>query len=190
MQPTATRATTSGGDPTGHLRDAFRDLHGTRLHAFALLVTLGDGARAARLAAQALESGAAAAADLRHPERAAAWLRARVVREDRRRRRSPVRTASARLAALSGLDVDQQTFAALSSLRHLERAALVAAVIERLDIRDVATIVGRGGGRLDALLRDARRRYLAGYAGDSTELGPASGPITKTIRDVATRAMA
>jgi hypothetical protein len=95
-----------------------------------------------------------------------------------------------RLAALSGLDVEPETFAALSSLTHLGRAALVSAAIERFDVRDVATIVGRGGARLDALLRDARQTYAARYAAASPGLGPGSGPITKKVREIAARALA
>src|SRR6187431_2709085 len=61
------------------LRAAFRELHGRRLHGFALLLTLGDRPGAARLASEALAAGAMRVDELRHPERAAAWLRHRLV---------------------------------------------------------------------------------------------------------------
>ena len=51
-----------------------------RLHGFAILVTLGDRRAAERAAGFALAAGAEQAAALRHPERAAAWLRARTLR--------------------------------------------------------------------------------------------------------------
>ena len=157
MQPTASETTTSSADAS--MRDAFRELHGTRLHAFALLLTLGDGARAAHLAGEAIAAGAAKADDLRHPERAAAWLRARVVRRARRATSRRKLDKWEQLAALFNLGVDQATLAALSRMRHFERAALVAAVIERFDLRDVATIVGRSGPGVASLLRRARRTY-------------------------------
>src|SRR5262245_49203152 len=75
--PSPERST--GAPDEGALRDAFRELHGRRLHGFALLLTLGDRAEAARLASDALDAGVARVDELRHPERAAAWLRRRVV---------------------------------------------------------------------------------------------------------------
>src|SRR5690606_20820527 len=66
------------------LRAAFDELHGSRLHGFALLLTLGDRARAARLAGEALAAAEPRIDALRHPERAAAWLRAHVVRSSHR----------------------------------------------------------------------------------------------------------
>ena len=65
------------------MRAAFRELHGRRLHGFALLLTLGDRPSAARLASEALADGAMRVEELRHPERAAAWLRHRVVERAR-----------------------------------------------------------------------------------------------------------
>jgi len=190
MQAPANPATSAGGSPATAVRDAFRDLHATRLHAFALLITLGDGRAAARLATDALAAGAANAADLRHPERAAAWLRMRVVRKAGDRHRSTELEASARLDTLSELDVDQLTLAGLAALRPRERAALVATMVERLDLRDVATIVGRNGAQLDAMLRRARRAYAARHAEESAGAEPPPGPIIDRIRDVAARAMA
>src|ERR687895_367576 len=61
--------------PVEVVRAAFRELHGRRLHGFALLLTLGDRERAASLASDALAAGQLRVDELRHPERAAAWLR-------------------------------------------------------------------------------------------------------------------
>lgn len=181
-------ATASAGPADPPLLDAFRDLHGSRLHGFALLLTLGDRSSAAQLAAEAIAAGADRLGELRHPERAAAWLRARVVRgaggDDRRLR------ASQRLAALAELGVGPAVLAGLSALSRSERAGLIATAIERLDRRDVAGIVGRDGDRLDSLLRRARRRYLAGAAATTDALEGPPGPIRERIAASAARTMA
>ena len=167
---------------------AFRDLHGARLHAFALLLTLGDRRRAALLAADAIAAAADHLGELRHPERAAAWLRARVTGDagsnDRRL------DADERLATLAELNVGAATLAGLSALTRPERAGLIASSIEGLDRRDVATVVGRDGRRLDSLLSRARRRYLAGAAASSEKLDGPPGPIAQRIVASAARTMA
>jgi DNA-directed RNA polymerase specialized sigma24 family protein len=167
---------------------AFRNLHGARLHAFALLLTLGDRRRAALLAADAIAAAADHLGELRHPERAAAWLRARVTDDagaDNRRL-----DADERLASLAELNVGAGALAGLSALSRLERAGLIAATIEGLDQRDVATVVGRDGRRLDALLRRARRRYLDGAAAAPEVLDGPPGPIGQRIMASAARTMA
>ncbi len=170
------------------LRSAFRDLHGSRLHAFALLLTLGDRRRAAHLAAEALSAGSDRLPELRHPERAAAWLRARVTgaagSDDRRL------DVEARLEALADLNVGPQALAGLSALRRVERAGLIATAVERLDRRDVAVIVNRDGERLDALLRRARRRYLDGATATPDAPANPSGPIGERIAGSVARTMA
>ncbi|MDQ2673157.1 MAG: hypothetical protein M3Y40_00700 [Chloroflexota bacterium] len=180
-------ASRAGAEPQA-LRSAFRDLHGGRLHAFALLLTLGDRARAAHLASEAIAAGAEHLPELRHPERAAAWLRARVTREagsdDRRLE------VDERLATLEDLHVGSAALAGLSGLSRLERAGLIATAVERLDRRDVAVIVGRDGERLDRLLRDARRRYLAGATATPDALDGAPGPIGERIASTAARTLA
>jgi DNA-directed RNA polymerase specialized sigma24 family protein len=170
------------------LQRAFRELHAPSLHGFALLLTLGDRRRALALSAEALAAADAHAAELRHPERAAAWLRSRVVaaaggRDSRI-------DAEARLDALGPLGVATSVLAGLAALGRLERAALIGSGIERLDDRDVATIVGRSGNRLDALLRRARRGFLEGSA--AAPVGPSGlgGPLTDLVRASAARAMA
>jgi hypothetical protein len=189
MQPSERPAEATVSRADRRLLDAaFRDLHGARLHAFALLLTLGDRRRAALLAADAIAAAGDHLADLRHPERAAAWLRAHVTGEagpdDRRL------DVAERLASLTDLNVGAAALAGLSALGRLERAGLIATAIEGLDLRDVATVVGRDGQRLDALLRRARRRYLSGAAASREALDGPPGPIGQRIVATAARTMA
>ena len=169
--------------PAEAVRAAFRDLHGRRLHGFALLLTLGDRPAAARLASEALAAGAARIGELRHPERAAAWLRRRVVEEARSVRKQP---GDSRV--LTELGADASVIASIAVLGRLERAALIASAIERLDHRDVAVVVGRDGSALDRLLRRGRERYLRAHAG--TDPGePPEGPIASHVHRLARRAL-
>ena len=190
MQAAANRAATAQGAPPELMRAAFRDLHGTRLHGFALLVTLGDRANAARLTAEALASGMARADELRHPERAAAWLRRRVTRaagrsgDPARRRAGPEDRQ-----ALAELGVDAAMFAGLSGLTTRQRAALVADSVERLDRGDVATVVGINGARLDRLIRSVRDRYAVAVASGLDDETAADGPTATRIRTLAARAL-
>ena len=170
------------------LQRAFRDLHARSLHGFALLLTLGDRRRSLHLAADALAAADAHAAELRHPERAAAWLRSRLTAAAGRR--DSRIDAEARLDALGPLGVTASVLAGLAALGVLERAALIGSGIERLDDRDVATIVGRGGNRLDALLRGARHRFLEGCAASPAGPSGLGGPLTDLVRASAARAMA
>lgn len=174
------------GPDAESVRAAFAELHGPRLHGFALLLTLGDGPRAARLASEALAAGAQRATELRHPERAAAWLRARIVRAvGRRTARS---TSAVPPDALETLGLDPAAIAALEALRPLERAAIVAGVVERLDRRDIATIVGRADADVDRLLTTARTRYMEIFGRATTEL-PLPGPIIQRVQAMADRAL-
>jgi DNA-directed RNA polymerase specialized sigma24 family protein len=168
-------------------RAAFRELHARRLHGFALLLVLGDRAHAARLAADALTAAAAQVDALRHPERAAAWLRQQVVRHANGTRpgrgRRPVEPG-----VLADLGADAGVVAGLALLAPRERAALIASAIERLDRRDVATIVGRDGTALDRILRRARQRYIAGYVAVMPE-AVGDGPLTARIHAVTRQTM-
>ena len=172
----------SPGSTAEAMRAAFRELHGRRLHGFALLLTLGDRPVAARLASEALAAGALQVEELRHPERAAAWLRRRVV--DRAR---VARGARVDAPVLLDLGVDEPLVAAFVSLDRLERAALIASTVERLDRRDVASIVGREGSSLDRLLRRARGRLMRTYSDAATD--PPEGPIASRVQSLARRAM-
>lgn len=170
-------------------RAAFRDLHGSRLHGFALLVTLGDQALAARLASEAIAEGTAHTDELSHPERAAAWLRRHVVRAAGRKLRDTPATGGRRRAALEELEADAVAFASLAVLDVRERAVVAAYTVERLDRRDVATIVGMDGARFERLLRHAHAKAIRS-AGRALDLHPPEGgPITKRIRDIAQRTM-
>jgi hypothetical protein len=172
----------------GTIRDAFRELHGQRLHGFALLLTLGDRALAARLTARAFADAEDRIAQLRHPERAAAWLRARVL-DAMPRRHEPPSPADER-AALDPLGVDAAVADGLGTLGTRERAALIAADVERLAVLDVETVTGRRGARLERLLARARRRYMAAYAAAPIAPTAQEGLLVRRIRAVAMRTMA
>jgi DNA-directed RNA polymerase specialized sigma24 family protein len=169
------------------LRAAFRDLHGRHLHGFALLMVLGDGPRAAQLAADALNAGVARLDELRHPERAAAWLRARVVRSARGLP-GPEARLSQRLHVLEALGADVAVVAGLAALGREERAALIATGVERLDRRGAAALVGRPSASLDRRLARARRRYAAAHRSAAAERS-AGGPLVDRIRETAARAI-
>ncbi|HYM51947.1 MAG TPA: hypothetical protein VEW45_00510 [Candidatus Dormibacteraeota bacterium] len=147
------------------LRAAFRDLHGARLHGFALLVSLGDRPRAARAAAEALAEGIRRSAELRHPERAAAWLRARALESLRQSASQRSETADGeRRASLRELGAADAVYDGLAALRIRERAALIATALERFDPIDVETIVGMANGSSRRLAARARERYLRAVA--------------------------
>ena len=169
--------------PPDVVRAAFRDLHGRHLHGFALLLTLGDAAGAAQLTVDALDAAGPRLDELRHPERAAAWLRARVGRMSR-----GIARGALRLQPLAELGVDPEVAGALGTLGHLERAAVIAASVERLDRRDVGTVVGRDGVALDRLLTRSRRRYAAAHAARAGE-EIAAGPMVDRVRAEAARAL-
>ncbi len=173
-------------------REAFRELHGPRLHGFAILLTPDDDHRAAQLAADALADGMTRVRELTHPERAGAWLRARVVRAARRpHRRGGTSGARFEHSSIEELGVTPRAAVALGRLGSLERAALIALVVERFDRGDVATIVGRNGARLDRLVQGALQKFAARHAmaAPPPGLGDASGPMVEAIRQTAQRAM-
>ena len=175
------------------LEAAFHDLHGSRLHGFALLVTLGDARRAEAAAGEALAAGGQQALALRHPERAAAWLRARVLRATRHRPPSHAAGDARRRSALEALGVDAAVYECLAALSNTARAALVASAIEGFETIDVETILGTGPERTQHLIAEARAGYLstAGYTRDgATSMSAwADGPLMARVRNVATRAM-
>jgi DNA-directed RNA polymerase specialized sigma24 family protein len=171
------------GPATDAVREAFRELHGQRLHGFALLLTLGDRPAAARLASEALAAGAVRLDELRHPERAAAWLRRRIVRDARIARNGRIDAGVMRDLGAAG-----PVATAIGSLDRLERAALISSGIERFDPRDVATIVGRDGSALERLLRRARERYLRAHA-TAADDPTVDGPIAEHVRTLARRAL-
>ena len=175
------------------LAEAFRDLHGSRLHGFAILVTLGEARSAEQAAGDALAAGARQAAALRHPERAAAWLRARTLRG---LPRGISRDASAevltRREALARLGVDDSVFEGLAALGIQARAALVASAIERFEPKDIETILGAGPAGTRRTISEARNRYL-GVVADLSEAQPAAssedanGELATRVHAVAAR---
>jgi len=193
ISPSSPAGTRAHGAPPdeANLRTAFRELHGARLHGFALLMTLGDRRLAAQLAADSLAAGARRVGMLRHPERAAAWLRARVARRAAGVGRSPGAAAElARRGAVEALGVEPAALAGLGSLQPRERAALIAASIERLDIRDVATILDTDGRRPARLVTRARRRYANAFAAAWEESdAPDNGPIARRVKSAADRGL-
>ncbi len=166
-------------------RAAFHELHGRSLHGFALLMMLGRHAPAGRCAGESIAAGMSRLDELRHPERAAAWLRRDLLG---RLPRLGEGRASDEAEALEVLGVDASVRAGLAALSQTQRAALVAADVERLGMRDVAMITGRSGTRLDRLLVDARRRYLEAYR---TAAAPhaTGGSIANHVATTARRAL-
>jgi len=185
MLETEPRPMPGGSLDTDPIRDAFRDMHGRSLHGFALLLCLGDRRAAAALATDALDAARDRLDELRHPERAAAWLRARVVRAAPRRSRLDADG----WAMLAELGAEEGVVRGLAALGHHERAAIIATAIERLDTRDVSTVVGRHGGWLDALMTSARRRYLRACL-RVTGMAVPDGPIARQVHETARRAIA
>jgi len=177
------------------LREAFRHVHGSRLHGFALLVSLGDARRAERAASEALASGEARASSLRHPERAAAWVRARLVPALRRSRRPGPTDMAARRGALRGLGVDGPAFDGLAALDFDARVAFVASSIERFAPLDVETILRTGPAATRRAIERARGRYLSVVASlpetdrPSLKAGAGlEGELARRVRMVAGRA--
>jgi DNA-directed RNA polymerase specialized sigma24 family protein len=175
------------------MAEAFRDLHGSRLHGFAILVTLGETRSAELAAGDALAAGAQRAAALRHPERAAAWLRARTLRGLRqgisRNASTPV---AARREALANLGVDEAVFQGLAALGVEARAALVASAIEQFEPIDIESILGAGPAGTRRMIAEARDRYLrvvgdlpAGQPGASPDYP--GGELATRVRGVAAR---
>ncbi len=157
------------------LTEDFIELHGDRLLGFAMLVTLGDATLASRLAAEALASGVERMDQLRHPVRAAAWLRARVTRSARLPAWGHQRPNEAeRRDELKALGVDPATFDGLSALDVRSRAAVVATSVEGFAAADVHEIIGS-----DDRVRRARRDYLQAYlaAAEARHTPPPGGDL-------------
>jgi DNA-directed RNA polymerase specialized sigma24 family protein len=172
------------------VREAFGDLHGPRLHGFALLVALGDAPHAERAAAMALAAGEAHATALRHPERAAAWLRARVLKSLRVRTIGSSVTAATRRANLAPLGVEGPVFDGLAALSPTERAALVAAMIEGFEAIDVEVILDMGPAAARRMAARAGARYRSAAARvELRSSPPASGGLEQRVQQVAGRAL-
>ena len=177
------------------LEAAFRDLHGPRLHGFALLVALGEVEVAERAAGEALAAGGQQAAELSHPDRAAAWLRAHAVRGLHQSiGRGPATAAAVRRAAVQSIGVDDVVYEGLTALTVEGRAALIASAIEHFEAEDTQTILGASPTAARRIIARALARYIevvGAQPGDPSASGPASqGLLARRIREVAARAMA
>jgi DNA-directed RNA polymerase specialized sigma24 family protein len=198
VAPSASSEAPSATEPDG---ESMRELHGRRLHGFALLVTLGDQPLAGRLAADALAADDVGTTELSRPALTAALLRRAVLRLATHREadleldqvivgmNSPVPPVDGP-AALESLRVDARAFAALRVLGIRQRAAIVATFVERLAPRDVATIVELDGARLESLVRDAL--HLATSAADANlpDQSTPDGPVVRRMRKIAARTLA
>ncbi len=180
--------TTMPDHPDADLSAAFRELHGRSLHGFALVLLLGDRAAAAALAGTTLEVVGADAARLRHPERAAAALRADLRRRARRAR--IVRGLSdGQLATLAGLGIGTASARALGSMTLRDRAALISADIERFGEDDVATILGTSTPQARRAAATARRRFVERHPGGDLDAPPAPNSIGARVVAVSQRTM-
>lgn len=147
-----------------------------------MLLALGDRDAAARLTAGALADAAGQVDSLRHPERGAAWLRARVVARAGRGRRSPEGAA-----ALEPLGARHWVVDALGALDSRERAAVIARMIEGFDLRDVGTVVGREGAALERLVGRGMRRYVAAVSAIDPAERERGGPVRDRLAEAARR---
>ncbi len=147
------------------------------------------------MASEALAAGAAQADALRHPERAAAWLRARVLRALQHGvSRDESMPAPERQRALARLGVDAAAYEGLAALSPTGRAAVVASAIERFESIDIETILGATPTAARRVLAQARARYLEAVGGrpagqPSAASASTEGLLAKTVREVAQRAM-
>jgi DNA-directed RNA polymerase specialized sigma24 family protein len=173
--------------PLSALQAAFRDVHTASLHGFAFLLTLGDATLAAQVTAAALAEGEREVERHRNPDRAAAWLRARVVRSLRRRQLDVSATS---YAALEPMGIARRTVAGIAALTIRERAALIAVQIERFDPQDTATILGVRNDSIGTLLRRARHRYLVAASAISSTDDQTEGTVRTKVRAIAEGALA
>jgi hypothetical protein len=170
-------------------RAAFRELHGARLYGFALVLAMGERQWAAQAATQALAEGELRLPELRHPERAAAWLRRRVVKLLQHPNLPPSLSAAERFRALSELGIGHAAKVGLDALSVVERAALVASDVERFTPVDVEEILGRRRGAANRLLQSARRRFLAAVAEEVPDPSEGPGPLARQVEWMAARAV-
>lgn len=134
--------------------------------------------------------------DLRHPERAAAWLRSAAVASlASGRLREP---EAARRETLRSLGVTDAAFDGLAGMDARERAAFVAAAVERFEPLDVETILRSDPGTTRRLVDRARSRYLLGAGtaigreprrGDAPPPEAPSGGLTRRIEALAEAAL-
>jgi hypothetical protein len=164
-------------------------VHARRLHGFALILTMGERQLAARASTQALTEAIRILPELRHPERAAAWLRHIVLNAVRKARPSTGLSSAERSRALTELGIGLTAMVGLEALSVLERAALVASDVERLSPIDVELVVGRSPNATRLLVHSARRRFVA-VAMKQVDVLDLAGPVSRRIEEVAARTVA
>jgi DNA-directed RNA polymerase specialized sigma24 family protein len=155
-----------------------------------LLLALGDRQLAAATASRALAAGMSEAARMHHPERAAVWLRRRVIRELPAAKRFRPRRTPPDAAALAELGAAPAVLEALAQLPFEQRAIFIAGEVERLDERDVAWMLGQPLSATRRALRDARARYLAATISAlraSPSPAPRPGPIARRVEEATAR---
>lgn len=187
-----------GGSPSNAedktaLATAFRETHERRIHAFALLLTLGDRPRAARLADEALSAAEPRVATLVHPERGAAWLRQRVLRRASRGAgalSSLVSRGRPKPRAIAEVGADTTLMTALASLSLRDRAALILNDVEGIRELDIADILGTPRAEVDRTVRKARARYGRAYLAASRANGTLDeAKLPEVIREAARPAL-
>lgn len=159
-----------------------------------MLVSLNAGQAAERAAGAALAAGAEQAAALRHPERAAAWLRARTLRALTHLSGGAPAGAAERREALAALGVDDAVYQRLAAMSIRDRAALVASAIERFARIDIETILQASPAATGRIVARARDRYLRSVRERPSEMPSASpadayGELARRVQAVASRAM-
>lgn len=173
------------------LRAAFRDAHGARLHGFALILTLGDEQLAATLAADALDAGVRHADALRHPERAAAWLRGRVLRKAPPHARRAGPDQEERRTALAALGVDEASYDILQRFSVQQRATLVAGEIEGLAPLDLELVLGSSASSVRRGVSDIRRLFLQRRMEAARETPSlVLGPLEERVQGIADTVLA
>jgi hypothetical protein len=175
-----------GPTPLALLQAAFRDLHRARLYGFALLLTLGDRALAADATDRAIAEASGDVTAHRYPERAAAWLRSRVVRRLGRRRPS---VSPGTYQQLEPMGLGPGAVAGLAALSLRQRAAIIVVDVEGFDDEDAATAVALRPPGLRSLVRRARVRYLDAASGVDEANGLPDGPVIQRVRAAAERAL-
>jgi hypothetical protein len=193
VSPVPSDAPTQQAREVARLRAAFRDLHGARLYGFALLVSLGDRSQAASATVTTLLEGEERADVLRHPERAAAWLRAGALRRLRRSSAGPRPRAVERRTALEQLGAGEMSFAGLAAISLDDRAALVASTVEGFEGIDLEMILRTSPSETPRRATRARSRFLAAVGASRgrplAARAEGLGSIGTRVRDAAQRAM-
>ena len=187
--PTTGHALPVEAEDAEELQAASLDAHAARLHGFALLLTVGDGPRAAAAAIAALEDGERAA-EMQHPAQAAAWLRRQVIVELRRTWPTPYLPPEQRRAALGRMGVVEPLISSLEGMSAEQRAALVAGTIEGMAMADVATVLDTDLGGAYVAVEGARLDYMKAAARAAAP-GPGAtpGPLAQRIGEVRARSV-